>query len=237
MAHPLCKDTSLKLSPYVTSLVYMKDLVLLRSSPPLAFLTLLALAFAGCGDVEDTNPDSAACTLVPNATFAVTQDPPPLDSVVATTNVVNGVTNIQTTITPATSITTLSLSSASAGGGDWTVQAGANTGESWPGVARGPTLYEPTGDNTFPAGAAIASFSLQCAGLSGEITAVARVPIPLDVVRTSTTNGTNVVIGRHGQHVLTPANTRYHLVATLSSGDGPTTLTGSAPAPAATIIW
>lgn len=215
----------------------MKAFALLRSAVRLAPLALLAFAFAGCGDVEDTNPDSAACTLNPSAAFAVTQDPAPHDSTIRTTNVVNGVTNIQTTVTPASSITSLNLSAADAGGGDWTVQADGNTGQSWAGSARGPALREPSGGNTYPAGATIASFSLQCAGLSGEITAVALAPIPLDVVRTSSTNGTNVVTGRHGQHALTPANTEYRLVATVSSDGRVSTLTGSAPAPAATIIW
>jgi hypothetical protein len=221
----------------------MKAFDLFRfSSAPLVrrtalLLLLLPLALAGCGDVEDTNPDKATDTLNPSASFRVTQTPPSRDSTTTTTNVINGVTNTTTTVTPAASVTALDIAATDAGGSTWTVQATDNTGGSFAGTASGPSLRAPPGDNTYPAGATIASFSLQCANLSGEITAVALVPIPLDVVRTSTTNGTNVVTGRHGQHSLTPQNTEYRLAATLNRNGRAFTLSGQAPIAPATIQW
>ena len=79
------------------------------------------------------------------------------------------------------------------------------------------TKILPAADNAYPPGATIATFSLQCAGLSGQISAVALARIPMDVVRTSTTNGTNVLVGRQGQHSISPKNAEYRLFATVAS--------------------
>ena len=236
--HPTHHELTLNLFICIAKISRMKASHLLRTTAWLMLIIVLCLAGVGCGDVEGTNTGSATCTLNPSASFSVVQHPLPEDSAVTTTNIIDGVTNITTTISTSPIITSLNISAAStAGDNDWTVQASDNTGRAWFGSASGPSLSKPSSGNTYPAGAAIASFSLQCVGLSGEITAVALAPIPLDVVRTSTTNGTNVVVGRHGQHSLTPANTQYRLEATVSSGDSVFTLTGSTPAPAATIIW
>ena len=202
---------------------------------PLTLLLLLSLAFCGCGDVESTNTETAACTLNPSASFAVEQDPPAETEPVVTTNVENGVTNTTTTVSESTAITHLQVTAASIDDNSWSVQASDDAGHSYAGTASGPSVFEPGSGNAYPAGATIATFSLECSGLSGEISAVALVNIPLAVVRTTATNGTNVVVGRHGQHSLTPQNAEYHLTATVSGGD--ITLTGTAPVNSSTIVW
>ena len=220
----------------------MKAFALLRSGDSrlvsfaaLAVLPLLALALAGCGDVESTNTETATCTLNPSATFAVEQDPPPETEPVVTTNVVDGITNTTTTAADSTAITQLGVAATSPGGTTWSVQASDNAGNIYSGSATGPAVFEPGGDNAYAAGATIATFALECSGLSGEISAVALVNIPLEVVRTTSTNGTNVVVGRHGQHTLTPQNAEYRLSASVAGGE--VTLSGSAPVNSATIIW
>jgi hypothetical protein len=219
---------------------------------PLLAAALLALC--GCGDVEDTNSANATSTLNPSGSFAVVQDPKPSASTTATvvpgsttivTNVVDGVTNVVTTVEAGrtnvssnvtVAVTALGIAAASADASSWSVQATDNAGRTFAGTAAGPALRDPGSGNVYPAGATLATFALDCPGLSGEISAVALVDIPIDVVRTHSTNGTNVVVGRHGQHNLTPQNTQYRLVATLSR-DGVSTLTGTAPIAPATIIW
>ena len=200
-------------------------------------LSLMALALGGC-TTEGTNTATATCTLNPTASFAVEQDPPAEAVSVTTTNVVNGVTNTSTTVSDSPAITTVSIAGTVAGENSWNVQVSDNAGQAYPGTAAGPALLEPTGaDNTYPAGTTVATFALQCSGLSGEITAVALVNIPMEVVRTETTNGAEVVTGRHGQHTLTPQNTEYRLAATLGRGDEAITLSGRAPISPASIAW
>ena len=207
---------------------------------PLAVLPLLAalLCLCGCGDVEDTNTASARSTLGPAASFSVVQKPPSSASTnVVATNVVDGVTNVVTTVISGTpSITSLKIS-ATADGDAWTVQADDSAGGSHHGTATGPSLRDPGSGNAYAAGSTIATFSLQCANLSGEIVVAALVPIPLEVVRTSSTNGTHVVTSRHGQHSISSQNAQYRLSATLSRGGASYKLSGTAPAPAATIVW
>ena len=222
----------------------MKAFALLRSGDSrlvsfaaLAVLPLLALALAGCGDVESTNTETATCTLNPSATFAVEQDPPPETEPVVTTNVVDGITNTTTTAADSTAITQLGVAATSPGATTWSVQASDNAGNIYSGSATGPAVFEPGGDNAYAAGATIATFALECSGLSGEISAVAIAAIPMEVVRTHSTNGTNVVVGRIGQHSLTPQNTEYRLSATVAIGEESATLSGSAPIAAATISW
>ena len=222
------------------SVLRMKSFLRLRRSLFLAAGLAWGIALpllCGCDDVEGTDPSTAKCTLAPTATFSVVQDPPPEVTTVTTTNIEDGVTNTTTHVTETTAITTLSLAATASGGTTWTLQASDNDGGLYSGTASGPAVYEPGGGNTYPAGATVATFSLQCSSLVGTLTAVALVPIPLDVVRTTSTNGTNVVVGRHGEHSLTPQNTEYRLAATVISGGDSFTLTGRAPAPAATIEW
>ena len=226
----------------------------------LSAIPLLLLALGGCGDVEGTNSSSAACTLNPTASFSVRTSAEIEDvsvtttnispgSTVIVTNVVGGVTsvtthvegsttNITTTLTPADPLLTrLNLSATTSGSSTWSVQASDDAGGAYSGTATGPAVFEPTSGTTYLAGSTVATFSLQCSGLSGEISAVALTSIPMDVVRTSTTNGTNIVVGRIGQHSLTPQNTEYRLSATASSGSGTYSLSGSAPISTATIDW
>ena len=232
----------------------------LKPLAPLLLLPLFLPALGGCGDVEGTDSGSAACTLNPTASYSVRSSYEPEDIAVSTTNITGGATvivtnvsggvtsvtsqvegsttNITTTITPAEpAITRLSLSATSSGENTWSVQASDNNGGTYSGTATGPSVFEPASGNTYPAGSTVATFSLQCAGLSGEISAVALAAIPMEVVRTHTTNGTNVVVGRIGQHSLTPQNTEYRLSATLALAEEAVTLSGSAPITAATISW
>ncbi len=218
----------------------MKAIALFRlgvSSLAVGALLPFGMVLCGCGDVEGTNTATATCTLTPSSSFSVEQDPPAEDIAVTTTNIVDGSTNTTTTISEAPSITFLTVSATSAGGNSWTVQAGDNEGHSYSGTSTGPNLFEPGADNAYPAGTTIATFSLQCSGLYGEISAVALATIPMEVVRTSTTNGTDVVVGRHGQHTLTPANAEYRLSATAVAGTNTYTLSGRAPIAPATIEW
>ena len=189
-------------------------------------LPLLALAFAGCGETEITNTATAECTLNPSAMFAVEQDTPAEETSTATNAA-------GTEILP---ITSLSIAATATGAATWNVQATDSNGGAYTGTASGPAVREPAGaDSTYPAGATVATFALQCAGLSGEIAAVALADIPLEVVRTTTTNGPDVVTGRHGEHVLTPQNTEYRLEA--AADGGAYTLFGRAPVAPATIQW
>lgn len=203
----------------------------------LCVLPLFLLSLCGCGEVEGTNTTTAACTLNPSATFPVVQDPPSGITNIITTNVVNGITNTTTTTEGFPSISSLRLTATTAGVSSWNVQADDDTGGTYSGTATGPSLQEPSAGNTYPAGTTVATFALQCSGLSGEISAVALVNIPMNVVRTSTTNGTNVVVGRIGQHTLTPQNTEYKLTATITASTGTYTLSGRAPIAPATIDW
>ena len=202
-----------------------------------ALLLPLLLALAGCGDVEGTNTESATCTLVPSGSFSVEQDPPALPVTLTTTNIVNGSTNTTTTVSEAPAISLFTLSSSPAGDASWSFQASDDAGGSYAGTASGPLLSEPGDGNAYAPGSTIATFSLQSPAFAGTLSAVATASIPLDVVRTSTTNGDSVVVGRHGQHSLTPQNTSYRLSLTLLNTPEPSTLDGSAPAPAATIAW
>jgi len=219
----------------------MKAILRLRSAltHPLIVAILCGLPLALCGcNTEGTNAATATCTLNPSATFSVEQDPPSEAVSVTTTNIVNGSTNTTTTVSESPSITSLSIAATSAGAATWNVQVNDNAGSQYPGTASGPALLEPGGeDNTYPAGATVATFALQCSRLSREISAGALVNIPMDVVQTHTTNGTNVVVGRQGQHSLTPQNTEYRLSATLGNGKEAITLTGSAPIGPAIIEW
>ncbi len=226
----------------------------------LCAIPLLLLTLGGCGDVEGTDSSSATSTLNPSASYSIRSSDEPEDVSISTTNITGGATvivtnvvggvtsvttqvegsttNVTTTITPAEpAITRLTLTATSSGGTAWSVQASDNTGGSYSGSATGPAVFEPTSGNTYPAGSTVATFSLQCAGLSGEISAVAIAPISMDVVRTHTTNGTNVVVGRIGQHSLTPQNTEYRLSATASTSYGTVTLSGQASITPATINW
>ena len=232
----------------------------LKRIAPVLLLPLLLSALGGCGDVEGTDSASATCTLNPTASYSVRSSYEPEDVAVSTTNITGGATvivtnvvggvtsvtsqvegsttNVTTTITPAEpAITRLSLSATSSGENTWSVQASDNNGGTYSGTATGPAVMEPISGNTYPAGSTVATFSLQCAGLSGEISAVAIAAIPMEVVRTHSTNGTNVVVGRIGQHSLTPQNTEYRLSATLSLAGEAVALSGSAPISAATISW
>jgi hypothetical protein len=238
----------------------MKTPMLLRITSLLAAATLCPLlpVFSGCDTTESTNTEKADCTLNPSAQFAVVQDPP-ADPAVATTTTVTpgattttvtiegGVTNTVITVEPATtnivpsgtdsvSITSLLVTATPSGDSAWTVLAEDNIGNAYAGSASGPAINEPGSENAYAPGATVATFALQCAGLSGEITAVALTAIPLEVMRTTTTNGSAVVVGRHGQHTLTPGNTELRPVATVD-GEEPYTLTGRAPCSAATIVW
>ena len=226
----------------------------------LCTLPLILLALNGCGDVEGTDTSSATCTLNPSASYNIRSSYEPEDIAVSTTNFSGGTTvivtnvsggvtsvttqvegrttNVTTTLTPGDpAITRLSLSATTSGDTSWSVQASDNNGGTYSGTATGPAVWEPTSGNTYSAGSTVATFSLQCAGLSGEISAIALAPIPMNVVRTSTTNGTNVVVGRIGQHTLTSQNTEYRLSATASTANGAVSLSGSAPITAATIDW
>ena len=226
----------------------------------LCALSLILLTLWGCGDVEGTDTSSAICTLNPTASFSVRSSYEPEDISVSTTNITGGTTvivtnvsggvtsitthvegsttNVTTTLTPGDpAITRLSLTATSSGDTSWSVQASDNNGGTYSGTATGPAVWEPTSGNTYSPGSTVATFSLQCTGLSGEISAVALTSIPMEVVRTHSTNGTNVVVGRIGQHSLTPQNTEYRLSATASTAQGAATLSGNAPIAAATINW
>lgn len=232
----------------------------LTNTLALGAIPFLLFALGGCGDVEGTDSASATCTLNPTASYSVRSSYEPEDTAVSTTNITGGATvivtnvvggvtsvtsqvegsttNVTTTLTPAEpAITRLSLSATSSGENTWSVQASDNNGGTYSGTATGPAVMEPISGNTYPAGSTVATFSLQCAGLSGEISAVAIAAIPMEVVRTHSTNGTNVVVGRIGQHSLTPQNTEYRLSATVAIGEESATLSGSAPIAAATISW
>ena len=192
----------------------------------LGLLPLLALALAGCGETEITNTATAECTLNPSAVFAVEQAAPAEETGTATNAA-------GTEVLPVTS---LSIAATATGATAWNVQATDSNGRTYTGTAAGPAVREPAGpDSTYPAGATVATFALQCAGLSGEIAAVALADIPLEVVRTTTTNGPDVVTGRHGEHVLTPQNTEYRLEA--AADEGRVALSGRAPIAPATIQW
>ncbi|HPT15787.1 MAG TPA: hypothetical protein PK388_00745 [Kiritimatiellia bacterium] len=195
----------------------------------------LALFPCGCGDVEGTNVESAECTLAPAGDFSVAQDPPPEDEITATTNVVEGTTNVVTTVVPGDSVAHLSLTATEAGDATWSVQVADDAGHVYPGTAEGPALAEPGADDAYAVGATIATFAIECSGLAGELTAVAVARIPLEVVRTTATNGTATTVSRHGQHELTPQNAEFHLSVT--AADGGYDLSGDAPVGAATIVW
>lgn len=206
---------------------------------PLFFAAALAAAFAfsGCDDVEDANPDGASASLSPSSSFSVVQSPRPRDEASSSTNVVNGVTNVVTTLSPAQSINSISIDAASSGDSAWNVQAGDNLGHSWSGSASGPAILRPGADNAYPAGSSVASFSIQCSGLSGSISVVALATIPMEIVRTSSTNGETVSVGRRGRHSISPANAEYRLAATAVVDGKPYSLSGSSPAPSAEILW
>ena len=205
--------------------------------PFLAAALAAAFAFSGCDDVEDANPDGASTSLSPASSFSVVQSPRPRDEASSSTNVVNGVTNVVTTLSPAQTINSLSIASSSSGDSAWNVQASDNLGHSWSGSASGPSILSPGADNAYAAGSSIASFSLQCPGLSGSISVVALASIPMEIVRTSSTNGDSVAVGRRGRHSISPANAEYRLAATAVVDGKPYSLSGSSPSPSAEILW
>ena len=100
----------------------------------------LALLPCGCGDVEGTNVESAECTLAPAGEFSVVQDPPPEDEITATTNVVEGTTNVVTTVVPGDSVAHLSLTATEAGDATWSVQVADDAGQLFPGYTSSSAL-------------------------------------------------------------------------------------------------